>query len=79
MPDAIVILVPIAVVALAAIALRGSSNSARPSAPPGAVSAPPRIRTSTRATASTRAADLGSDEDFYRDEDEFAVFADEDE
>lgn len=73
MPDAIVILVPIAVVALAAIVLRGSSNSAGPSAPPGAVSAPPRIRTSTRAL------DLGSDEDFYRDEDEFAVFADEDE
>lgn len=64
MPDAIVILVPIAVVALAAIVMRVSSKGAGPSAPPGAVPAPPRIRTSTGAP------DLGSDEDFYRDEDE---------
>ncbi len=73
MPDAIVIFGLIAVVALAAIVMRVSSKSADPSPPPGAVSAPPRIRTSTGAP------DLGSDEDFYRDEDEFAAFADEDE
>ena len=72
MPDAIVIFGLIAVVALAAIVMRVSSNSAGPSAPRRATPAPPRIRTSTRAR------DLGSDEDFYRDEDEFAVSADED-
>ena len=72
MPDAIVILALIVVVGLVVVIFRSaSSGSGRPSQPPEAPV------TSPRAHIPSTPSDLTVDEDFYRDEDEFAVFADE--
>ena len=72
MPDAIVILVLIVVVGLVVVILRSASGGpARPS------QAPEAPVTSPRAHIQYTPSDLTVDEDFYGDEDEFAVFADE--
>ena len=72
MPDAIVILVLIVVVGLVVVILRSASSG------PGRPSQPPEVPvTSPRAHIPYTPSDLTVDEDFYRDEDEFAVFADE--
>ena len=72
MPDAFVILVLIVVVGLVVVIVRSSSGGPRPAArPPEAGTSRPRT------PVSYAPLDLTVDEDFYRDEDEFAVFADE--
>ena len=72
MPDAIVILVLIVVVGLVVVILRSGSSG------PGHPSQAPEVPvTSPRDHITYIPPDLTVDEDFYADEDEFAVFADE--
>ena len=72
MPDVIVILVLIVVVGLVVVILRSASSG------PGRPNQAPEVPVkSPRAPIPYASSDLTVDEDFYRDEDEFAVFADE--
>ena len=72
MPDGIVIFVVIVVVGLIVVVVRSSSRGPGPAArPPEAPASRPRT------PASYGPLDLESSEDFYEDEDEFAVFGDE--